>query len=466
MPPPALRTTIAIALALVTIIQLWQQHAHVEQRHRHQFSRDRPRTQPKPAAQDAAPAATLELVCAGSGDRGRSLYCQAGGEARCGADATVPLHLRAWERSDGTLTIDGGDGERKRLAVREDGRLVCVDGGEDRWKFLRRGGHRAGLVHETRGRVRVFDDLDFEGQQGVLIARTRHKPRAPFQPKRLDAAHVARSRAEASVAAAEEARYDNEQRLELKRRFAPTKERRVIAMALYGNDPKYVEGCIENARLVEAYFPTWRLRVYADQSTVPSEKLRELEALKAEIHLDDWSAEGASHGMFRRFFVADDVSVDRFIIRDSDSRLNARDAFAVADWVESDYEVHTVRDHPNHQRLLNGGMWGATRRAQIHGKVEMLARQYFDHDAYGADLDFLAADIAPLVEREVLAHDSYSCELFAGSRPFPTKRPADFQHVGQVFDARGRTRGDDIDSFTRGVAVPPACRANPEWTYG
>ena len=35
-----------------------------------------------------------------------------------------------------------------------------------------------------------------------------------------------------------------------------------------------------------------------------------------------------------------------------------------------------------------------------------------------------------------------------------------------LFDARGRTRGDDIDSFTRGVAVPPACRANPEWTYG
>ena len=204
MPPPALRTTIAIALALVTIIQLWQQHAHVEQRHRHQFSRDRPRTQPKPSSQDAAPAATLELVCAGSGDRGRSLYCQAGGEARCGADATVPLHLRAWERSDGTLTIDGGDGERKRLAVREDGRLVCVDGGEDRWKFLRRG-RRAGLVHETQGRVRVFDDLDFEGQQGVLIARKRHKPRAPFQPKKLDAAHVARSRAEASVAAAEEA---------------------------------------------------------------------------------------------------------------------------------------------------------------------------------------------------------------------------------------------------------------------
>ena len=267
------------------------------------------------------------------------------------------------------------------------------------------------------------------------------------------------------VAAEEEEKYDAEQRLELKRRFAPTKERRVIAMALYGSDPKYVEGCIANAKLVEAYFPTWRLRVYADSSSVPSEKLRELEALKAEIHLDDWSAEGASHGMFRRFFVADDVSVDRFIIRDSDSRLNARDAFAVADWVESDYAVHTVRDHPNHQRLLNGGMWGATRHSKIAGRVEALARQYFDHDAYGADLDFLAADVAPLVEREVLAHDSYSCELFAGSRPFPTKRPADFQHVGQVFDARGRTRGDDIDSSHCDIiaAKYPGFHFLPRW---
>ena len=201
------------------------------------------------------------------------------------------------------------------------------------------------------------------------------------------------------------------------------RERRVIAMALYGSDPKYVEGCLENARLVEAYFPSWTLRVYADVSSVPPHKLKELEALNVEIHRDDWSAQGTSWGMFRRFFVADDTNVDRFIVRDSDSRLNPRDAFAVADWVDSAYAVHTLRDHPNHQRLLNGGMWGTTRHSNIAGKIETLARQYWDHDAYGADLEFLAADVAPLVAREVLAHDSYSCELFGGSRPFPTRRP-------------------------------------------
>ena len=72
----------------------------------------------------------------------------------------------------------------------------------------------------------------------------------------------------------------------------------------------------------------------------------------------------------------------------------------------------------------------------------------------------------PLLEPELLAHDSYSCELFPGSRPFPTRRPADFQHVGQVFDAAGEPRMGDIDGFLRGNPAPAACRGEPEWTYG
>ena len=58
--------------------------------------------------------------------------------------------------------------------------------------------------------------------------------------------------------------------------------------------------------------------VCVDQSTVPSEKLRELEPPGGGNPLGRLERRGASsHGMFRRFFVADDVNVDRFIIRDS-----------------------------------------------------------------------------------------------------------------------------------------------------
>ena len=70
---------------------------------------------------------------------------------------------------------------------------------------------------------------------------------------------------------------------------------------------------------------------------------------------------GAIAGMFWRFLVADDASVERFIVRDSDSRLNAREAHAVAEWMKSGKKVHTIRDHPNHDRPLNGGLWGGVR---------------------------------------------------------------------------------------------------------
>jgi len=65
--------------------------------------------------------------------------------------------------------------------------------------------------------------------------------------------------------------------------------------------------------------------------------------------------------MFWRFLVADDNSVDRYMIRDSDSRLNDREKHTVDEWIESGYSVHSIRDHPNHNRPLNGGMWGGVK---------------------------------------------------------------------------------------------------------
>ena len=270
---------------------------------------------------------------------------------------------------------------------------------------------------------------------------------------------------EAEVAAARAD--DAAARLELRRRFEASLngETRVIAMALYGADDKYCEGALRNSELVDAYFPTWRLRVYADADSVPRRVLDALERNGADVRAAPFGF-GAAEGMFRRFSVADDPAVDRFVVRDSDSRLNPRDAFAVAAWCESGWAVHSVRDHPNHARYLNGGMWGATKRSRVHGAIAALAADFSDHDSYGADLDFLDVKVLPLVLHDILAHDAYTCDSFPGSKPFPTRRPFDFQHVGQVFDADGKPRLDDVDSFIRGRPVPANCRGDPAWTYG
>ena len=239
-------------------------------------------------------------------------------------------------------------------------------------------------------------------------------------------------------------------------------EKRVIAFGLYGRNPKYTTGAIRNMELVPSYFPGWTCRFYMT-SDVPAEVREKLTAMGAEI-IDIPDGLGYVAGMFWRFLVAADSTVDRYIIRDSDSRLNARDAIAVQEWVLSQRKVHIQRDHVNHCIPMNGGMWGGTKDA-VPNMVELI-NDWPNKDEYGVDLHFLEMVIYPLVQHDALAHDSYCCDRFQGSRPFPSKRFPNYQHVGQVFDSKDVARLTDIDGFIRGVPIPSSCRKHAEWIYG
>ena len=77
------------------------------------------------------------------------------------------------------------------------------------------------------------------------------------------------------------------------------------------------------------------MRVYLD-STVPQPVVAQLERLGVQmVRMDDKSMAGGIGGMFWRFLVAADPGVDRYIIRDSDSRLNTRERLAVEEWISS-----------------------------------------------------------------------------------------------------------------------------------
>ena len=105
--------------------------------------------------------------------------------------------------------------------------------------------------------------------------------------------------------------------------FPSSKEKRVISFGLYGAKEKYTVGAIRNAELTTKYFPGWVCRYYVT-SDVPPEVILTLKKLGAEIE-NIPKAMGYSSGMFWRFMVASDETVDRFIVRDVDSRLNSRD---------------------------------------------------------------------------------------------------------------------------------------------
>ncbi|EFC38164.1 predicted protein [Naegleria gruberi] len=237
----------------------------------------------------------------------------------------------------------------------------------------------------------------------------------------------------------------------------------VVSYGLYGGDPKYTTGAIRNAELVRYIYPGWVCRFYHD-NTVPKNVLTQLEELGAElINVANDGMSGGIGGMFWRFLVAGDETVDRYIVRDSDSRLNAREAAAVEEWIESGYPVHSMRDHLGHDAPMNGGMWGGVKGAipDIIAKI----KAWPNRDQFWMDMNFLAKDIWPLIKDKTLSHDSVVCTKYPNSKSFPTRRIAK-EHVGQVFDALESPRLGDMNDGRMDTPSPMACRRKPEWTHG
>jgi hypothetical protein len=128
-----------------------------------------------------------------------------------------------------------------------------------------------------------------------------------------------------------------------------------IAFSLFGTSNLYVNGMIRNAELAKTVYPGWKVVVYAD-TDVPKVALHKLSKLGVDLRKPIASI---PNQMFWRFCIADDPKVERFIVRDSDSRINRREAAAVTEWIDSDLNIHTLRDHPHHWLPIGGGMWGA-----------------------------------------------------------------------------------------------------------
>ena len=225
----------------------------------------------------------------------------------------------------------------------------------------------------------------------------------------------------------------------------------IVSMSLYGNEAKYMIGAIKNAELIKKNFPGWKLRIYLEANLdspryglVSSSVIKNLRQLGVDLQYID-TKEDSIPPMMWRFLVADDEWVDRFIIRDSDSRLTMRDAFAVNAWVQSNATFGCVRDHPSHAAYaISGGMWGARarelRRLLRTTWREMLRGSRAD---YLEDMNFLNSVIWPKVMGDAYCADSVSCTLYNSSHPFTIRRHG-FEHVGQVYEANDLGRSIDI----------------------
>ena len=166
------------------------------------------------------------------------------------------------------------------------------------------------------------------------------------------------------------------------------------------------------------------------------------------------------------YFFSGDPTVETFVVRDLDSLISQREADAVDEWLRSSKRFHVMRDAPQHKALFLGGLWGAHnyhRANRLHvtvpsnnlvkfeqtkseklKKYESQARHWLDRmltladglGYKGLDQRVLNEVLGPVVtddgriekiiltedKNELMSHDSYTCEDFPESRPWPTAR--------------------------------------------
>jgi protein O-GlcNAc transferase len=204
--------------------------------------------------------------------------------------------------------------------------------------------------------------------------------------------------------------------------------KKIISYSLWGNEPKYLIGALENMKCKEKLFTDWTCRFYCHVKVDPY-YIDQLEKAGAEIVIKNEvpSIKPMDNpGWFWRFEILKDKNVERCISRDCDSRLTQREKNCVIDWERSGKEFHIIRDHVMHGTKIMAGMWGATKsfidRIDYDDMIKTFSTLVYNN-IYATDQEFLARMIYPLIKDTALIHDDWD-RFNEGARKIPHIRDA------------------------------------------
>jgi len=206
--------------------------------------------------------------------------------------------------------------------------------------------------------------------------------------------------------------------------------KKIISYSLWGNDSKYTIGAVENAKLAKEIYPDWVCRFYIGTSTSDEiwDALNEFDntELINMVTPGDWT------GMFWRFYPASEDDVDVFLSRDTDSRLSEREKLAVDEWLLSNKGLHIMRDHPYHNSLIMGGMWGM--KKGTFPKMKEMINTYIKGDFWQVDQNFLNQIVYPICKSNSFVHDEFM-KFEDWKKPFPSKR-INKEFIGEIYDEK------------------------------
>jgi len=185
---------------------------------------------------------------------------------------------------------------------------------------------------------------------------------------------------------------------------------KVFSFCLYGTEPNYYTGLLENIELVKQYYPDFTIVVYKGECD-PSWVLPE------GVTVDVTNRAGPINALLRYIPLN---YADVGFVRDADSRINERDRWCIDQFLKSDKSYHTIRDHYWHQSKLMAGTFGWKRPMTL-----MIPTHEVE---YGFDEHFLAQCVYETVKSDMLVHTSV--RAFVGEHAEWIEAEGDF--VGNV----------------------------------
>ncbi|RNA04087.1 hypothetical protein BpHYR1_024455, partial [Brachionus plicatilis] len=219
---------------------------------------------------------------------------------------------------------------------------------------------------------------------------------------------------------------------------------KIVAYSLYGKNPRYYNLLQDLIVKVKEFYPDHVMRVYHDD-TINKSIICQIECSNSHvdfcnIHRMPLSLKNSEkvmdlryvHAMMWRFLSIGDSFVDLLMSRDIDSQLLQREVNSVQEWLGSGNIGHIMRDNPAHKTYILGGMWSfRVEKARVLGKLiyeKMVDKNisskfnFNGKNPKGFDQIFLSKHVYKMIENNSTIHDSYLCEKYPKSKPWPTQR--------------------------------------------
>lgn len=213
---------------------------------------------------------------------------------------------------------------------------------------------------------------------------------------------------------------------------------KVFSFCLYGNNKKYTEGMLENIEIITKDFLDYEIWIFGGDS-VSSEYIEKYKTYKNVLWIS--TTINTAFLMCMRFFpLSLPEKIKTCFIRDADSRIYNRDQWCIREFLQSDYQYHTIRDHYYHKARIMGGLLGwkyvynENENNNILYDLIEWKKKSNNADGYNTDAEFLEKYLYPKIRTSLLIHSNIIG--FKGEKVFPIMDKNQDRHdfIGNVYE--------------------------------